>query len=100
MIFAYFMRKVHAPTRFAWQVDPNGRDNVQAPRIACYICRTMSEMLMLKTVKPISSAPFSAAAKGAMPFSRWRAMFSITKEILVSELRAIHQAKESVMACV
>ena len=38
----------------------------------------ISEMLMVKTVKPISSAPFSAAAKGSMPFSRWRAMFSIT----------------------
>ena len=38
----------------------------------------MSEMLMVKTVKPISSAPFSAAAKGFMPFSRWRVIFSIT----------------------
>ena len=38
----------------------------------------MSEMLMVKTVKPISSAPFSAAAKGFMPFSRWREIFSIT----------------------
>src|ERR1019366_4804430 len=38
----------------------------------------MSEMLMVKTVKPISSAPFNAAAKGSMPFSRWRAIFSIT----------------------
>src|SRR5271165_7412104 len=38
----------------------------------------MSEMLMVKTVKPISSAPLRAAAKGLIPSSRWREMFSIT----------------------
>ena len=38
----------------------------------------ISERLMVKTVKPISSAPFNAAAKGCMPFSRWRVIFSIT----------------------
>ena len=38
----------------------------------------ISEMLMVKTVKPISSAPFSAAANGFMPSSRWRVIFSIT----------------------
>src|ERR1035438_2503910 len=35
----------------------------------------ISEMLMVKTVKPISAAPFNAAAKGFMPFSRWRVIF-------------------------
>ena len=38
----------------------------------------ISEMLMEKTVKPISRAPLRAAAKGSMPFSRWREMFSMT----------------------
>src|ERR1039458_10380547 len=38
----------------------------------------MSEMLIDKTVKPISSAPTGAACIGFMPFSRWRVMFSIT----------------------
>ncbi len=38
----------------------------------------ISETLMEKTVKPISWAPFSAAAKGSMPSSRWRVMFSMT----------------------
>ena len=38
----------------------------------------MSDTLMVKTVKPISSAPFSAAANGSTPSSRWREMFSIT----------------------
>ena len=38
----------------------------------------ISDTLMEKTVKPISSAPFSAAAIGFMPPSRWRVMFSIT----------------------
>ena len=38
----------------------------------------ISEMLMVNTVKPISLAPFRAAAKGVMPASRWRVMFSIT----------------------
>src|SRR5260370_29027251 len=35
----------------------------------------ISDMLMENTVKPISLAPFNAAANGSMPFSRWRAMF-------------------------
>ena len=48
------------------------------PIISRGIKTAMSEILMVKTVKPISSAPFSAAAKGSMPFSRWRAIFSIT----------------------
>ncbi len=38
----------------------------------------MSEVLMEKTVKPISRAPRSAASNGTIPFSRWRVMFSIT----------------------
>ena len=38
----------------------------------------ISDMLMEKTVNPISCAPFSAAATGSMPASRWRVMFSIT----------------------
>ena len=38
----------------------------------------MSEMLIDKTVNPISSAPFSAACIGFMPLSIWRVMFSIT----------------------
>src|SRR5580704_17492546 len=38
----------------------------------------ISEMLMESTVKPISSAPLRAAAKGCMPPSIWRWMFSIT----------------------
>ena len=38
----------------------------------------ISDMLMEKTVKPISCAPLSAAAKGSMPASRWRVMFSMT----------------------
>ncbi len=37
-----------------------------------------SEMLIDSTVKPISLAPRSAAARGRMPASRWRVMFSIT----------------------
>src|ERR1019366_1253865 len=37
-----------------------------------------SDMLIDKTVKPISSAPLGAAAIGCMPVSRWRVMFSIT----------------------
>ena len=35
----------------------------------------ISDMLMEKTVKPISWAPCSAAANGSMPASRWREMF-------------------------
>ena len=35
----------------------------------------MSEMLMVKTVKPISSAPFSAAAKGC------HAVFQMARDI-------------------
>ena len=38
----------------------------------------ISDMLMVKTVKPISFAPFSAAANGSIPSSIWRVMFSIT----------------------
>ena len=38
----------------------------------------ISDMLMENTVNPISLAPFSAAAKGFIPSSRWREMFSIT----------------------
>ena len=38
----------------------------------------ISEMLIDKTVKPISSAPLSAACIGFMPLSMWRVMFSIT----------------------
>ena len=38
----------------------------------------ISEMLIDKTVKPISSAPLRAACIGFMPFSMWRVMFSIT----------------------
>jgi hypothetical protein len=38
----------------------------------------ISEMLIVKTVKPISCAPFIAAAKGPMPCSTWREMFSMT----------------------
>src|ERR1039458_5166410 len=38
----------------------------------------MSETLIDRTVKPISSAPFRAACIGFMPCSRWRVMFSIT----------------------
>ena len=38
----------------------------------------MSEMLIDRTVKPISSAPLRAACIGFMPFSMWRVMFSIT----------------------
>ena len=38
----------------------------------------ISEMLMEITVKPISSAPFSAACMGGIPCSMWRVMFSIT----------------------
>ena len=37
-----------------------------------------SEVLMERTVKPISLAPFMVASKGFMPFSMWRAMFSMT----------------------
>ena len=37
-----------------------------------------SETLIEKTVKPISSAPFSAASSGDMPSSRCRVMFSTT----------------------
>ena len=37
-----------------------------------------SDMLIEKTVKPISLAPFMAAAKGFIPASRWRVIFSIT----------------------
>ena len=48
------------------------------PIIRRGIKTAISEMLMVKTVNPISSAPFSAAAKGFMPSSRWRAIFSIT----------------------
>jgi hypothetical protein len=36
------------------------------------------DMLMLKTVKPISRAPTRAALNGGMPLSRWRVIFSIT----------------------
>src|SRR5579862_3195123 len=38
----------------------------------------MSEMLIDRTVKPISSAPLRAACMGFMPLSRWRVMFSMT----------------------
>ena len=38
----------------------------------------ISDMLMENTVKPISCAPFNAAAKGFIPCSRWREMFSMT----------------------
>ena len=48
------------------------------PIISSGIKTAISEMLMEKTVKPISCAPFSAAANGFMPSSRWRVMFSIT----------------------
>ena len=48
------------------------------PIISSGIKTAISEMLMVKTVKPISSAPFSAAANGAMPSSRWRVIFSMT----------------------
>ena len=37
-----------------------------------------SEMLIEKTVNPISRAPCNAAANGRIPFSMWRAMFSMT----------------------
>src|SRR5580704_3208212 len=38
----------------------------------------ISEMLIERTVKPISSAPLRAACIGFMPSSRWRVMFSMT----------------------
>src|SRR5450830_834826 len=38
----------------------------------------MSEMLIDNTVNPTSSAPFSEALNGLMPFSMWREMFSRT----------------------
>ena len=38
----------------------------------------ISEMLMVRTVKPISLAPCKVAAKASIPASRWRVMFSIT----------------------
>ena len=38
----------------------------------------MSEILMERTVKPISSAPFIAASNGFIPSSIWRVIFSIT----------------------
>jgi energy-coupling factor transporter transmembrane protein EcfT len=38
----------------------------------------ISETLMEKTVNPISFAPSNAAAKGFIPASRWREMFSMT----------------------
>ncbi len=38
----------------------------------------ISEMLMVRMVKPISLAPSMAAAKGSIPSSRWRVMFSMT----------------------
>jgi len=38
----------------------------------------INEMLMEKTVKPISCAPFSAACIGDRPSSRCRVMFSMT----------------------
>ena len=37
-----------------------------------------SETLIVRTVKPTSRAPFSAASIGRMPCSRWRVMFSMT----------------------
>src|ERR1700722_20380762 len=38
----------------------------------------ISEILMDKTVKPISAAPLRAAAIGFIPASMWRVIFSIT----------------------
>ena len=38
----------------------------------------ISDMLMVKIVEPISWEPFIAAAKGSMPFSTCRVMFSMT----------------------
>ena len=38
----------------------------------------ISDRLIDSTVKPISRAPFSAARRGDMPASTWRAMFSST----------------------
>ena len=37
-----------------------------------------SEMLIDRTVKPISRAPVIAASSGGMPCSRWRMTFSTT----------------------
>src|ERR1017187_2989455 len=38
----------------------------------------INDMLMEKTVNPISLEPWKAAFKGGMPASRWREIFSIT----------------------
>ena len=61
-------------------VTANSRNS--RPTIPPIIRRGMktatSEMLMERTVKPISSAPFSAACIGCSPASMCRAMFSIT----------------------
>jgi hypothetical protein len=58
----------------------------------------ISEMLMVKTVKPISSAPFSAAAKGFMPSSRWRVMFSITT-MASSTTNPVEMVRPSARGC-
>ena len=61
-------------------VTANSRKSrpMMPPIIRMGMKTAISDMLMEKTVKPISCAPFSAAAKGSMPASRCRVMFSIT----------------------
>src|SRR6266446_4604595 len=44
-----------------------------------------SEVLMERTVKPISLAPFMVASRGFMPFSMWRVMFTISTGFVVDD---------------
>ena len=58
--------------------NSRNRRPTMPPIIRIGMKTAISEMLIDRTVKPISSAPLSAACIGFMPFSMWRVMFSIT----------------------
>ena len=58
--------------------NSRNRRPTMPPIIRMGMNTAISDMLMEKTVNPISFAPCSEAANGSMPASRWRVMFSIT----------------------
>src|SRR5256884_9938658 len=59
-------------TLFRSTANSRNRRPTMPPIIRMGIKTATSEVLMERTVKPISLAPFMAAAKGFMPFSMWR----------------------------
>jgi hypothetical protein len=75
------VREITIDTRIAADsVTANSRNSrpTMPPIARMGMKAAISDRLIDSTVKPISRAPLSAARRGDMPASTWRAMFSST----------------------